>query len=144
MLLSVVWDITALSPADSLELWTFPTQEHAGGKRGGYLNDTSKKAAKGVLEKQNALVKSTVYLPFFFLHPLCLYVYRVSLECSHLEKQYLCFLVEEFVFFFSSSAIKTQGLFWWHSWFLGQASLNQSYPSAFQLGSSLIFHLCAT
>lgn len=58
-----------------------------------------------VLEKQNALFKSTVYLLFFFffLHPLCLYVYRVPLECSHLEKQYLSFLVEEvygFVFFF--------------------------------------------
>ena len=101
-------------------------------------------SCQGVLEKQNALVKSIVYLLFFFLHPLCLYVYRVSLECSHLEKQYLCFLVEEFCSFFSSSAIKTQGLFWWHSWFLGQAFLNQSYPSAFQLWSSLIFHLCAT
>lgn len=99
-----------------------------------------------VLEKQNALFKSTVYLLFFFLHPLCLYAYRVSLECSHLEKQYLSFLVEEgfFFFFFSSSAIRTQGLFWWHSWFLRQASLNQSYPSAFQLWSSPIFHLCAT
>lgn len=144
MLLSVVWDITALSPADFLELWTFPTQEHAGEKRGGYLNDTSKKAAKGCWRNRMLWLSPLYTYSFFFLHPLCLYVYRVSLECSHLEKQYLCFLVEEFCSFFSSSAIKTQGLFWWHSWFLGQAFLNQSYPSAFQLWSSLIFHLCAT
>lgn len=35
------------------------------------------------------------YSFFFFLHPLCLYA---SLERYHLEKQYLCSLVEEFCF----------------------------------------------
>lgn len=101
-------------------------------------------SCQGVL--QNALSPLYTYSFFFcfVLHPLCLYAYRVSLEHSHLEKQYLCSLVEEFCFvLFSSNAMKTQGLFWWHSWLLGQASLNQSYPSAFQLWSSLIFHLCA-
>lgn len=62
-----------------------------------------------VLEKQNALFKSTVYLLFFFfLHPLCLYVYRVSLECSHLEKQYLSFLVEEGFFFFFFPQVQSE------------------------------------
>lgn len=69
---------------------------------------------KGVGETE--CFKSTVYLLFFFFFfaSSCLFVYRVSLECSHLEKQYLSFLVEEvyvIVFFFSSSAIKTQDYF---------------------------------
>lgn len=100
MLLSVVWDITALSPADSLELSTFSTQEHAGEKRGSYLNDTSKRAAKGCWRNRMLCLSPLYTYFFFFLHPLCLYVYRVSLKCSHLEKQYLSFLVEEVFFFF--------------------------------------------
>lgn len=100
MLLSVVWDITALSPADSLELSTFSTQEHAGEKRGSYLNDTSKRAAKGCWRNRMLCLSPLYTYFFFFLHPLCLYAYRVSLECSHLEKQYLSFLVEEVFFFF--------------------------------------------